>query len=409
LNLLSPQTEAECADVIRAARQDAQRLEIRGAGTKNGLGRPMDVDAVLSTAALSGIISYNPAEMVMTAQAGATLASIEAALAEHRHMLAFEPPDLRGLFGAQGEPTVGGLFACNLSGPRRFQAGAARDHLLGVRFVNGSGETIQAGGRVMKNVTGLDLVKLMAGSFGTLGLMTELTFKVLPRPFTEASLVLFGLDDRSGALAMAHAMTLSMEVSGAAYIPESCRYRFLGSALPEGAATVLRLEGQAFSVAERMAKLKAAFAKTASASVLAVEPSAALWRDIRDVRPFHADGRNKPVWKVSVAPAAGHQLLSALRMQTGVDGYYDWQGGLLWLRMESGPEADLVRSAVKQAGGGHATLMRATDIERAIVAVFEPEAPAIALLSERIRRSMDPAGLFNPGRMNPAPVSDKAA
>jgi glycolate oxidase FAD binding subunit len=397
--MLTPHTETDVVNLVRTAARSKLTLEIRGGGTKVGLGQAMDASEVLSTSELKGITAYNPAEMVMTAKSGTPLAEVVAAAAEHRQGLAFEPADWGALMGSAGEPTIGGTFACNLSGPRRVQSGAGRDHLLGVRFVNGLGEAIQGGGRVMKNVTGLDLPKLLAGSHGTLGVMTELTFKVLPLPETSVTLVLSGLDEALATQAMAHAMAMTVEVSGAAHLPESCVGRFLGRRLPEGPATVLRLEGLAFSVRERAAKLAQAFADIAAVTELDHEQTTSLWREIRDVQPFAADGSERPIWRISTAPSKGHHILSAMRMQTGVDGYLDWQGGLLWLRMEAGAEADLVRDLVKQAGG-HATLVRASEDARRSIPTFQPEAPAVAALSARIREKFDPAGMFNPGRMN---------
>ena len=396
--MLTPHTEADVVNLVNTAARSRLTLEIRGGGTRSAMGSPLETSETLSTAELKGITAYNPAEMVMTARSGTPLADVVAAAAEHRQGLAFEPADWRALMGSTGEPTIGGTFASNLSGPRRFQAGAARDHLLGLRFVNGLGEAIQGGGRVMKNVTGLDLPKLLAGSHGTLGVMTELTFKVLPLPETAITLILSGLDEALATQAMAHALSLSVEVSGAAHLPESCVSRFLDGRLPEGSATALRLEGLAFSVSERAARLTEALAQVAPVSRLDHADTAALWHDIRDVAPFAADGTDRAVWRISTAPAMGHQILSALRMQTGVDGYLDWQGGLLWLRMEADAEADLVRRVVGQAGG-HATLVRAGEAVRRSVPSFQPEAPAIAALSARIREKFDPSGLFNPTKM----------
>ena len=397
--MLTPHTEADVVNLVRTAARSTLKLEIRGGGTKAAFGRPIDASEILTTSELSGITAYNPAEMVMTAKSGTPLATVQAAAAEHRQGLAFEPADWRALMGSEGEPTIGGTFACNLSGPRRFQSGAARDHLLGVRFVNGLGEAIQGGGRVMKNVTGLDLPKLMAGSHGTLGVMTELTFKVLPLPETSVTVVLSGVDEATATQAMAEAMAMPVEVSGAAHLPESCVRRFLDGAMPEGSATALRLEGLAFSVRERADKLARAFAGVASVTELDDARTAQLWREIRDVHPFAADVSDRPVWKISTAPSMGHHILSALRMQTGVDGYLDWQGGLVWLRMEADAEAGLVRDLVRQAGG-HATLVRANEEARRTISVFQPEAPAVAALSTRIREKFDPTGMFNPGRMS---------
>ncbi|WP_037431754.1 FAD-binding protein, partial [Sinorhizobium fredii] len=293
---------------------------------------------------------------------------------------------------------IGGVFAANVSGPRRTIAGAARDNLLGVRFVNGRGELIKAGGRVMKNVTGLDLVKLMAGSYGTLGILTEVTFKVLPVPPAAATVVVSGLNDAEAAAVMAEAMAQPVEVSGAAHLPESVRGRFLDGALPEGAATVLRLEGMAASVEMRVEKLVAALSRFGPRSQLDAGQTKTLWAEIRNVKPY-ADGTARPLWRVSVAPSAGHQIVAALRLQTGVDAFYDWQGGLVWLRMEAESEAELVRRYVRALGGGHATLVRADGEARAGTPAFEPQPPAVAQLSERVRASFDPARIFNPGRL----------
>ena len=387
-----PLSEEAAARLIQVAGLSGTPFVIRGGGTRSLEAAP-DGAEILSTRGLNGIVAYNPAEMTMTVRAGTPLAVVEAALAEKRQMLAFEPNDLRGALATEGEPTIGGVFATNASGPRRFVAGAARDSLLGVRFVNGRGEVVKAGGRVMKNVTGLDLVKLLAGSRGSLALMTELTFRLLPVPETAVTIVVSNLNDAEAAAAMATAMSLPVEVSGAAHLPESVRARFAGGALPDGAATVLRLEGLAASVAVRSEKLEAAMAPFGSVCRLDDEITARLWREIRDGAPY-ADGSKRPLWRVSVAPTAGHQLVGALRLEAGVDAYYDWQGGLVWMRMEADPEAATLRRYVKALGGGHATLLRATPAVLAATDVYQPQPEAVAALSARIKASFDPAGIF---------------
>ncbi len=393
-----PTSEADAADIVRQAAEARIPLAICGGGTRSGFGNSVRADQVLSTRKLTGIVSYNPAEMTMSAKAGTPMKEIETALLANRQMLAFEPMDHRGVMGTTGEPTIGGAFAANVSGPRRITAGAARDHLLGIRFINGSGEVIKSGGRVMKNVTGLDLVKLLCGSHGTLGLLMEVTFKVLPLPPAAVTIAAFGLDDAQAAAAMAHALAMPVEVSGAAHLPDSVRYRFIGSSHPDGAATVLRLEGLAASVAVRAEKLRAVFAAVAPVVTLEQEATEKLWRDIRDVKPY-ADGTQKPLWRVSIAPSAGHQLVAALRLEAGVDAFYDWQGGLIWLRMEADAEGDLLRRYIKGLGGGHTTLVRASEAIRDMTPAFEPETPAIAALSSRIKEKFDPRGIFNPGKM----------
>ena len=393
-----PASEEGIATVVRAMAADRASLALIGGNTRSGLGNPVRADRVLSTRRLSGIVSYNPAEMTITALSGTPLRAIEEALADNRQMLAFEPMDHRPIFASSGEPTIGGVFAANASGPRRYVAGAARDSLLGVRFVNGEGEAIKAGGRVMKNVTGLDLVKLLAGSHGTLGILTEVTFRVLPLPPASETIVASGLNDAEAAAVMAEAMAQTVEVSGAAHLPESVRGRFLDGGLPDGAATVLRLEGLEASVALRAEKLTNAVGRFGAVTRLDAIRTSRLWAEIRDVKPY-ADGTRKPLWRVSVAPSLGHQLVAALRLQTGVDAFYDWQGGLVWLRMEADPEAELVRRYIKVLGGGHATLVRAEEGYRAAIPSFEPQPLAVAQLSERVRAKFDPHRIFNPGRM----------
>ena len=396
--MLTPSTETEAANLIREHAEKKTALHIRGGGTRAGFGNVVTAEATLSSSSLTGIVEYNPAEMVITARAGTPVAEIEAALAANGQGMAFEPMDHRGAMGTSGAPTIGGLFAVNSSGPRRFTAGAARDHLLGVRFVNGAGDVVKAGGKVMKNVTGLDLVKLLAGSHGTLGFLTEVTFKVLPVPKTSTTLVLSGLEDEQAMQALAAAMSLSVEVSGAAHLPESVRGRFIGGSLPEGAATVMRLEGLEASVAVRAEKLAAAMAGFGPVSRLDAEDTKALWAEIRDVLPY-ADGTARPLWRLSMAPSQAWKLVAGLRLRAGIDAYYDWQGGLVWMRMEADPEAEVLRHGIRALGRGHATLLRAAPQIRSEIPAFEPQAPAVALLSARVRAKLDPHGIFNPGLM----------
>ncbi|XAZ24205.1 FAD-binding protein [Sinorhizobium sp. B11] len=395
---LVPASEEEAAAIIRAHAQEGRALAISGGDTRSGFGNAVEAEARMRSIALSGIVAYNPGEMVMTARAGTPIAEVEAALAENGQMMAFEPMDHRALMGTSGEPTIGGVFAANVSGPRRLVAGAARDSLLGIRFVNGKGEIVKAGGRVMKNVTGLDLVKLLSGSHGTLGFLTEVTFRVPPRPKAEETVVISGLNDAEAANAMAAAMALPMEVSGAAHLPLTVTWKFLGGELPEGEATVLRIEGLPGSVDARADKLLSAMVPFGHAARLGQTASRQLWQEIRDVAPY-ADQTQRPVWRVSVAPDIGHQLVAALRLEAGVDAFYDWQGGLVWMRMEADPEADLLRRFVKALGGGHTTLIRAPAGARAAISAFHPEEEAVALLSRRVKESFDPAGILNPGKM----------
>lgn len=395
---LVPESEAEARDTIAAAHAAGTPLAICGGNTRAGLGRPVQAQRTLSSRALSGIISYDPAELVIVARAGTPVAEIETALEKAGQRLVFEPMDHRPLFGAEGEPTIGAIAAGNISGPRRLVAGAARDSLLGIRFVNGAGEVVKNGGRVMKNVTGLDLVKFMAGSWGTLGFLTEVTFKVLPAAETETTLAIRGLLDDAAVTAMAHAMATSAEVSGAAHLPELVAGTVLGGRLGNDAATLLRLEGFEASVAIRAGKLKDLLGKLGEIEEFDAGDSRQLWREVRDCIPF-ADGTQKPVWRVSMKPGQAHEMVMAMRMQTGASAFYDWQGGLAWLRMEEDPADELVRGEIALHGGGHATLVRADPQYRLLVPVFEPELRPVAELSKRVKAKFDPAGILNPGRM----------
>ncbi|MEL6967124.1 MAG: FAD-binding protein [Pseudomonadota bacterium] len=393
----TPSSEEDCAALFKNA-ESTLPFAVVGGGTR-AVGKVLDVPHhTLSTAGLSGIVDYEPAEMVMIARAGTPMAQINAALEEGRQRMIFEPMDLRPLLGTKGQNTIGGVVATNASGPRRFVAGAARDSMLGIRFVNGKGDVIKTGGRVMKNVTGLDLVKLLTGSWGTLGVMTEVTFKVVPVVETERTLILHGLSDADAAAMMAKAMATSCEVSGAAHLPANIAGR-LGATAGQ-AATLLRLEGFASSVDLRAKKLKDLLDHTGEISEQDASASRQMWRDIRDVEPF-ADATQTPVWRVSVAPMAGHRLVQELTTRLGeIDAFYDWQGGLVWLRLNAGAEADAVRSAVAKVGGGHATLMRASEAVRAETAIFQTEDPAVKTLSEAVRMKFDPFSRLNPGRMH---------
>jgi glycolate oxidase FAD binding subunit len=387
VTLLSPVSEQEAGDMIRAARADRRTLELRGGGTRTGLGRPLRADATLSTRALSGVTAYKPAELVMSALAGTPMAEIEAALAENGQMLPFEPMDHRALYGTGGEPTIGAAAACNVSGPRRVKAGAARDSLIGLRFVNGLGEAIKSGGRVMKNVTGLDLVKLNCGAHGTLGCLTEVTFKLTPKPERTGTLVLEGLDDARAVQAMSAALGSPFEVSGAAHLPG------------DRPRTLLRIEHFANSVAYRLGELANLLAGFGAASVAEDDEALSLWRGVRDCAPL-ANPAHKAIWRASVPPSRAAAFVGELDAIGALQNhFFDWGGGLVWLA--TGIE-DIESGAVHAAAArarGHATLVRAADDIRARAGVFQPQARALMELSLRVKTSFDPDRILNPGRM----------
>ncbi|TIT18925.1 MAG: FAD-binding protein [Mesorhizobium sp.] len=402
MTTFTPSTAAETLSTIAWAAAEDSPLEILGHGSKRGIGRPQQSEHTLDLSKLSGVTLYEPAELVLSAKAGTPLAEIESLLAENGQQLAFEPMDYGPLLGGEPGPgTIGGVLAANLSGPRRLKAGAARDHILGIAAVSGRGGAFKSGGRVVKNVTGYDLSKLMANSWGTLAVFTDVTFKVLPAAETEVTLAIRGLLDHHAVAAMALALGSSAEVSSAAHLPERVAARVAGGSLGSDAATLLRIEGFGPSVAYRIAALKDLLKNAGPLQEISGSVSYSVWRDVRDCAPF-ADGSERPVWRVSMAPSQGHQMVLALRMQAAVDAFYDWQGGLIWLRMQQDdPEAGLLRGLIKKYGGGHATLVRATPSHRAAIPVFEPQAPQLAALSARLKAEFDPKNILNPGRMAP--------
>ncbi|PLX36131.1 MAG: glycolate oxidase subunit GlcE [Hyphomicrobiales bacterium] len=396
-----PRDQKDVADVVAWAIAEEKPLDVRGHGSKAGLGRPSQSAYTLDLSGLSGIAFYEPEELVLGAKAGTPLAEIVAALDEKGQMLAFEPMDFGPLYGVEpGKGTLGGTYAANVSGPRRLQAGAARDHALGIAGVSGRGEAFKSGGRVMKNVTGYDLTKGLAGSYGTLAVMTDITIKVVPKPETLATVVVPELAAETAARAMATAMGSPFEVSAAAHLPSAVVAGLDG--VEEGrAATVLRLEGFGPSVSYRAGKLVELLKPFGNAYRLDEKASTALWAEIRDVRPF-AGADERPLWRVSVAPTAGAGVVEAItRAVPGARAFYDWAGGLVWLELPLAGEAhaDAVRGAIAVAGGGHATLIRADAATRAAVPVFQPQPAGLAALSARLKAQYDPHGILNPGRM----------
>lgn len=385
----APTDEAQAIAAVRAALDAGGPVRIEGGGTRAGLGRPAQAAVTLSTRGLTGITLYNPAEMTIVARAGTPVAEIEAALADKGQMLPFEPMDPRPIWGSSGEPTLGGLVASALAGPRRVQAGGVRDALIGARFVNGRAEIIKSGGRAMKNVTGLDLVKIHCGAMGSYGLLTELTFKLLPRPAARATLAIEGLDDARGIAALSAVLGSPFEASGVAHLPAR------GA---EKARTLVRIEHLAASVAYRAAELSKLLAAFGPAKRLDAADADALWRDIRDARAFAAPDA-RAVWRIATAPSRAAAFVAAVRAQLTIEHYFDWGGCLVWIACGAAGDAgaSVIRGAL--GAGGAATLLRAPDAARASVEVFEPQAAGLARLDAAVRERFDAQAIFNPGRL----------
>jgi glycolate oxidase FAD binding subunit len=402
-DILKPATDWELAGIVATYRDKRQPLEVCGSGSKRAIGRPMQTAASVSTQSLRGITLYEPNELVMSARAGTPLVQIEAELAARNQMLAFEPIDLGPTTGAAaGQQTIGAIFSTNISGPRRIAAGAARDHLLGIKGVNGLAEEFKSGGRVMKNVTGYDLARGLSGSWGTLAVLTEVTFKVLPWPDDTATLVYTGLTDELAAELMQAALGTPFEVSGTVHLPASLARRLRHDGLRglDTSLTALRLENFPHSLAYRREALReqlriAGFVKAVE---LDAQDSQAFWSEMRhlSVLPY---GRTM-LWRISTAPGAGPKLVAAVRRHMEAEALYDWSGGLIWLEVQETADAGAadIRRAVA-THGGHATLIRADASVRSSVDVFHPMSPGVERLSRGLKAAFDPYGVLNPGRM----------
>jgi glycolate oxidase FAD binding subunit len=378
--MMKPETEAELAEMVAGA---AGPLRVQGGGTRD-LGKPV-VGEVLQLSGLRGIVEYEPGAMTLVVKAGTPVAEVTEVLAAEGQRLVFEPMDHRGLLGTEGVPTMGGMVAANASGPRRIQVGACRDFLLGVRFVDGSGQVLKNGGRVMKNVTGYDLVKLMAGSWGTLGVMSELSLKVMPKSAVTGVLLCEGLGDAEAVEALSMALGSPFEVTGAAHLQKG---------LDGVPVTMIRLEGLENSVAYRLNALQE---RLAGFGVFTTETdparTSAGWRYVRDVEPFH--DREGEVWRISVKPSDAPGIVAQI---DGGEAVYDWGGGLIWVRVPEGAPAEKIRHVVATVGG-HATLYRASEQVRNAVPVFHPQPAALAAIEVGLRAKFDPKGILNPGLM----------
>ena len=386
-DILTPTDEQAVSQIIRDCKANGQSLKITGGDTRNGFGGMVNATNKLSLKSLSGINLYEPAALTLVAKAGTTYQEIETTLAAEGQRLAFEPMDHRNIYATQGEPTIGGIVACNISGSRRIQAGACRDALIGVRYVCGHGEVIKNGGRVMKNVTGLDLVKLMAGSYGTLGVLTEVAFKTLPMPERQTTLMIEGFSAEQAVKAMAKALGSPFEVTGVAHLPKG----------QDASKTLLRVEGFDSQVTYRIEKLRDLLAANQQTDVIEGQPHDDLWRGIRNVEIF-AD-QTKQLWRLSIKPSDAVEIAKQLREKANAKLYFDWGGGLIWACMDDELSYGQAVRQVMTGFGGFATLVRASVDTKSQISVFQPLAAGAAKLSAKIRQKFDPDDILNPNFM----------
>lgn len=402
-----PSGTTDVADLIKWAAAESKPLSLQGHRSKAGLGRPAQTEYVLDISRLSGILDYEPAELVLTLRPGTLVSDVEKLLSARNQMLAFEPPDYGPLWGgAAARGTIGGAIGCNLAGPRRFKSGAVRDHLLGFTAVSGRGEIFKAGAKVVKNVTGYDLPKLVCGAYGTLVALTEVTLKVLPASEKTRTVLVFGLDDTRAIQALAAAATSPHEVAGLAHLPAAIAAQSGVAYVAKAgtSVTAVRVEGTDISVKARCEALRDLLGGFGPLEELHSMNSSWLWREIRDVAAFVLP-QDRLLWRISTAPMSGPQVTAEIALaQPEAKFFYDWAGGLVWLSLPPAEDAHatLVRGALAAHGGGHATLFRADTATRAAVPVFQPQPDALAALSRRVKESFDPMNILNPGRMAPS-------
>jgi glycolate oxidase FAD binding subunit len=400
-DLQRPGADWELQFMVAGCAEKGIPIEIVGSGSKRAVGRPIENAMTITTASLRGVTLYEPSELVMSARAGTPLSAIEAELAARGQMLAFEPIDIGPATGtAHGTQTIGAVFATNLSGARRIHSGAARDHLLGVKGVNGRAELFQSGGRVMKNVTGYDVARGLSGSWGTLAIMTEVTFKVVPWPETAATLIYLNLPDNIAVELLCAAMAQPVEVSGAVHLqaPLAARLSHPGLKTMSKSVTALRLENFSGAVTARKQKLKEALKVYGKALELDHRETLEFWSELRrlSVLPY----RQTLLWRIATKPTMSAKLVQAIKRYMPAEALYDWAGGLVWLEVPATADAGTVE--IRRAAaihGGHATLIRAERSVRASVEVFQPLSPALERLTRGLKAAFDPAGILNPGRM----------
>jgi glycolate oxidase FAD binding subunit len=397
----APDTVEELAYLVAEAADTRTPLEVMGHGTKREVGRPVRHGAVLSTENLVGVPIYEPSELVLVALAGTPVAQLERLLAENDQEFPFEPLDLGPVLGfGPGHSTIGGLIATNFSGSRRILRGSVRDHVLGVQAVNGRGETIRAGGRVMKNVTGYDLGRALAGSWGTLAVMTEVALKVLPAQREMRTVLCFGLADPNGVEALCLAHGTPFEVSGTVHMHAALAERLSDQEIANNGAavTAIRVENFPASARYRSSRLKQMLQAYAPALELDTLRSRAFWDDVRRLKMFQQSGR--PLWRISTYPSVAAKLVSSLARKIDVDVLYDWSGGLIWLETPPISDAGAVELRRTLAEfGGHATLIRAEASARAGIDVFQPLDAGLMALTASVKKAFDPVGILNPGRM----------
>lgn len=402
MEFFQPRDEQDLSSFIERAHNNRVPVEIRGSGSKAAIGRPVQVKHALSSLNISGILFYEPRERVMSAKAGTPLKFIEETLAYNGQMLPFEPVNFAMINQKPEEQgTIGGVFASHVDGSRRILAGSAQDHFLGMNAVNGMGKRFKAGGRVMKNVAGYDICRSVAGSWGTLVIMTDVTFRVMPKPETTKTLIFYDLLDVLAIELMGKAMKTPYEISGAAHLPSSLVSNLTDSDLNTRgkAITALRLENFSYAVSNRLDKLQEILGSFAAMDILDKDKSLTFWSDVRNLNFFKSS--DAPFWRITTAPSKAVEIVASIRAHhPECVAAYDWAGGLIWLltpyRADAGA-SEVHRTVLNRSG--NATLMRGSSELRNSTYVFQPLERNMKALVKKVKHAFDPAGILNPGKM----------
>ena len=398
----SPESEQQALKFVQWALAEGKTLAIQGTNTKQGFGLPVNADCTLTMQQLAGICEYHPEELVMVARPGTTLAEVKQELARHNQHLAFEPPALNRIYQRHEEGTIGGVFMGNLAGPSRFKAGSARDHILGVRAINGRGELWKSGGKVIKNVSGYDMSKLLTGSWGTLSVVTELSFKVLPAPPVSRSLAVSGLSPRLGLALLAQVASTPCEASGLAYLPATALAAIAQNQIPlaDESLTLIRMEGTEISVTERVQSVHQWLPPACKHNLLEQAESTLIWSWVRDAAPLFDEQRTPIILKISMPPADAWNLTHFIDELRGCLWYLDVAGGWLWVGICQVSGADKLHAITREVRAtGSATLYRAPLPVKQNAGIYCFADESVKRLNEKVKNSFDPSNLFNPGRL----------
>jgi len=406
-NVLYPTKEKEVKDIIKQFYKSNIPIEIIGSNSKKQIGRLLQCAKTLSLSKLNGIVEYLPSELYIKVKAGTSINNIENELKKNNQQLSFEPIDFGYLFmGKSNYGTAGGQVACNISGPRRFKSGSIRDHVLGFRAVNGRGEIIKSGGTVVKNVTGYDLSKLICGSYGTLVAITEITFKVMPAPEENKTLVIHNLNLNQAADLLDKAMSSSNDISGASFLPidpecKKCEMNIsktfmLNDLKDNGSITAMRLEGLKRSVDQRINNLCEEL-KISNYDISVIEnlQSEIFWKKIKNLEFFSLTKNN--IFRIVIPPTECVQLINELPRKFKF--YLDWGGALIW--MEACELSEQMFESIRKKvvrHKGYISMIKNSDFLPFVEDVFTISLDRFNI-SQSIKKSFDPKKILNPGKM----------